>query len=87
MPSGARPSRTPIFIWNRPTSGRTLGRHPQGAPAACRPEITFAVFHLIPVAVAAWISGTKGAVGASGLAAVAWLLAEIASSRIGASGR
>jgi len=41
------------------------------------------VFHLIPVAVAAWISGTKGAVGASALAAVAWLLAEIASSRIG----
>jgi len=45
------------------------------------------VFYLIPVAVAAWISGTKGAVSASGLAAVAWLLAEIASSRIGASGR
>jgi len=41
------------------------------------------VFYLIPVAVAAWISGTKGAVSASGLAAVAWLLAEIASSRIG----
>jgi predicted signal transduction protein with EAL and GGDEF domain len=47
------------------------------------PEITFAVFYLIPVAFAAWISGTKGAVGASALAALAWLLAEIGSSRIG----
>jgi diguanylate cyclase (GGDEF)-like protein len=46
------------------------------------PDITFSVFYLVPVAVAAWAGGTKAAIGASALAAVAWLCAEIGSSRV-----
>ena len=47
-------------------------------------EITFSVFYLVPVAIAAWISGTAVAVAASTLAAVVWLSAEVASSRVNA---
>lgn len=46
------------------------------------PEISFSLFYLVPVAVCAWVSGTSGAVAASSLAALAWLSAEVASSRI-----
>ncbi|MEO8739814.1 MAG: diguanylate cyclase [Casimicrobiaceae bacterium] len=41
------------------------------------PEISFSVFYLLPVAIAAWLSGTRVAVGASVLAAEA----EIARMR------
>lgn len=46
------------------------------------PEITFSLFYLVPVAVAAWLSGVAMAIGASTLAAVIWLIAEVMSSRI-----
>jgi diguanylate cyclase (GGDEF)-like protein len=46
------------------------------------PEITFSVFYLVPVAAAAWRSGTKAAVVASVLAAIVWFSAEYASSRV-----
>lgn len=46
------------------------------------PEISFSLFYLVPVAVCAWVSGTWGAIAASSLAALAWLSAEVASSRI-----
>lgn len=46
------------------------------------PEITFSVFYLVPVAIAAWLSGPAVAVAGSGLAAVVWLAAEFASSRV-----
>ena len=46
------------------------------------PEITFSVLYLIPVAFAAWIAGTRIAVAASTLAAIVWLSAEAASSRL-----
>ncbi len=45
------------------------------------PEITFSVFYLVPVAVAAWLSGIAMALAASALAAATWLLAEVTSSR------
>jgi len=48
------------------------------------PRITFSLFYLIPVMVAAWLSGTAAAVSASALAAVVWLCAEFASSRLDA---
>jgi diguanylate cyclase (GGDEF)-like protein len=46
------------------------------------PEVTFSVLYLIPVAVAAWIGGTGIAIAGSTLAALAWLSAEVASSRL-----
>lgn len=46
------------------------------------PEFTFSIFYLVPVAVAAWLSGTATALVASALAAVVWLGAELASSRV-----
>ncbi len=46
------------------------------------PEITFSVFYLVPVAIAAWLSGTAVAVVASTLASVVWFSAEVASSRV-----
>lgn len=46
------------------------------------PEITFSLFYLIPVAAAAWLSGTAMAVVASAVAAAVWLGAEFASSRL-----
>ncbi len=49
---------------------------------ATGPEITFSVFYLVPVALAAWLSGTTVAVAASILAAAGWLSAELASSRL-----
>ena len=49
------------------------------------PEITFSVFYLIPVAAAAWRSGALAAVSASALAAIAWLYAELATSRLDAN--
>jgi diguanylate cyclase (GGDEF)-like protein len=49
---------------------------------AAGPEVTFSVLYLIPVAVAAWIAGTRMAIAASTLAAIAWLSAEVASSRL-----
>jgi len=49
------------------------------------PEITFSVFYLVPVAAAAWRSGTKSAVIASVLAAIVWFSAEFASSRVDAN--
>ncbi len=48
------------------------------------PEITFSPFYLVPVAIAAWLHGTKVAVAASCFAAVAWLVAEYSSSRVDA---
>ncbi len=49
------------------------------------PEITFSVFYLVPVAFAAWISGTRAAALGSLLAAVLWLSAELASRRVDAN--
>jgi diguanylate cyclase (GGDEF)-like protein len=49
---------------------------------ATGPEITFSILYLIPVAIAAWIAGTRIAVAASTLAAIVWLSAEVASSRL-----
>ncbi len=46
------------------------------------PEITFSVFYLVPVAVAAWCAGSAMAITASMLAAISWLVAEILSSRV-----
>lgn len=46
------------------------------------PEITFSLFYLVPVAVAAWYSGTASAIAASAVAAITWLVAELASSRV-----
>ncbi len=46
------------------------------------PEITFSVFYLVPVAAAAWFSGTPMAIAAPAVAAITWLVAEIASSRL-----
>ncbi|MEO8303560.1 MAG: hypothetical protein ABI724_05535, partial [Betaproteobacteria bacterium] len=48
---------------------------------AADPAITFSVFYLIPVAAAAWLSGTGSAIAASGIAALTWLGAEYATSR------
>lgn len=47
-------------------------------------EITFSVFYLVPVAIAAWLSGTAVAIAASTLAAIVWFSAEAASSRVNA---
>lgn len=47
------------------------------------PKFTFSVFYLVPVSVAAWLSGTAGALAGSVLAAVVWLGAELASSPLG----
>jgi len=49
------------------------------------PKITFSVFYLVPVSVAAWLAGTAGALAASVLAAVVWLGAELASSPFGSN--
>ncbi len=49
------------------------------------PEFTFSVFYLVPVAFAAWLSGTTVAIAASAFAAIVWLCAEFASSRIDAN--
>ncbi len=49
------------------------------------PRITFSVFYLIPVALAAWYSGRTAAIGASALAAVVWFIAEFALSRLDSS--
>lgn len=49
------------------------------------PGITFSPFYLAPVAVTAWFGGTGMAVFASALAAVVWLWAEFASSRLDAN--
>ena len=46
------------------------------------PEITFSPFYLVPVAIAAWLRGTSVAALASAFAAIAWLMAEYASSRV-----
>lgn len=46
------------------------------------PEIAFSPFYLIPVAAAAWLSGTAMAVVASAFAAAVWLGAEFASNRL-----
>ncbi|MFO1310701.1 MAG: GGDEF domain-containing protein [Burkholderiales bacterium] len=53
---------------------------------ATGPEITFSVFYLVPVAIAAWLSGIAIAVIAALVAALAWLVAEVASSRIAEAG-
>ena len=49
------------------------------------PRITFSLFYLVPVAVAAWLSETVIAVAASALAAVVWLCAEVGTSRVDSS--
>jgi diguanylate cyclase (GGDEF)-like protein len=49
------------------------------------PEITFSVFYLVPVAVAAWISGAGAAIAGSVFASIVWLCAELASSRVDAN--
>jgi len=49
------------------------------------PEITFSVFYLVPVSVAAWLAGGAGALAGSVLAAVVWLGAELASSHFGSN--
>jgi len=46
------------------------------------PEFSLTAFYLIPVSMVAWLSGTRLAVLAGGLAAVVWLCAEWASSRV-----
>ena len=50
------------------------------------PPITFAAFYLVPVAVAAWLSGRSAAMAAALLAAVTWFAAELGSSRIHETG-
>jgi diguanylate cyclase (GGDEF)-like protein len=45
------------------------------------PEISFSLFYLVPVAVAAWLSGHRIAIAASLFAAIVWLIAEVASDR------
>jgi diguanylate cyclase (GGDEF)-like protein len=45
-------------------------------------EITFSVFYLVPVALAAWLGGKAIAIAAPSLAAVVWLCAELASRRV-----
>ncbi len=45
-------------------------------------RISFSVFYLIPVAIAAWSGGVKFALGASAFAAFVWFGAELASSRL-----
>ena len=42
------------------------------------PHITFSVFYLVPVSVAAWLAGTKGALVGSVVAAVVWFVALFA---------
>jgi len=49
------------------------------------PKITFSVFYLVPVSVAAWLAGGAGALAGSVLAAVVWLGAELASSHFGSN--
>ncbi len=49
---------------------------------ATGPEITFSPFYLVPVALAAWFCGIASAIVASAVAAIVWLIAEIASSRV-----
>jgi diguanylate cyclase (GGDEF)-like protein len=49
------------------------------------PQITFSVFYLVPVSVAAWLAGTAGAFAASLLAAVVWFSAELAASPPGSN--
>ncbi len=44
------------------------------------PQITFSVFYLVPVSVAAWLGGTAGALAGSVLAAVVWFGALLAAS-------
>jgi diguanylate cyclase (GGDEF)-like protein len=46
------------------------------------PEITFSLFYLVPVAVVAWYNGVASAIAGSAVAAVTWLVAELASSRV-----
>ena len=46
------------------------------------PRITLSLFYLIPVAAASWSGGAAIAVVTSIFAAVVWLLAELASSRL-----
>jgi len=48
-------------------------------------ELTFSVFYLIPVAAAAWLSGTRSAVAASIFAAAVWLWADYLSARVDTS--
>ncbi|MFO1324392.1 MAG: GGDEF domain-containing protein [Burkholderiales bacterium] len=55
------------------------------ADYATGPEITFSVFYLIPVAFVAWVVGTQAAIWSSAFAAIVWLAAEYASSRIHAN--
>ncbi|HTL54627.1 MAG TPA: sensor histidine kinase [Candidatus Limnocylindrales bacterium] len=42
------------------------------------PEWSFAIFYLLPVSGAAWFSGKRNALAISGLAALIWMLAELA---------
>jgi diguanylate cyclase (GGDEF)-like protein len=49
------------------------------------PEITFSVFYLVPVAIAAWLGGTTVGIVASALAAIVWYSAEVATSRLNAN--
>ncbi len=49
------------------------------------PEITLALFYLVPVAAAAWLSGQRAAIVASTAAALIWLCAEMGSSRVPAN--
>jgi diguanylate cyclase (GGDEF)-like protein len=46
------------------------------------PAITFSLFYLVPVATAAWFGGMAVALCASTFAAILWLWAEYASSRL-----
>ena len=46
------------------------------------PRITLSLFYLIPVAAASWFGGAAIAVVTSTFAAVVWLFAELASSRL-----
>ncbi|MEO5699314.1 MAG: GGDEF domain-containing protein [Casimicrobiaceae bacterium] len=46
------------------------------------PDLTLAVFYLVPVAAIAWVAGSAMAVGASLLAAGAWLAAELGASEV-----
>lgn len=46
------------------------------------PKITLSLFYLIPVAAASWFGGAAIAVATSTFAAVVWLFAELASSRL-----
>ena len=49
------------------------------------PHITFSVFYLVPVSVAAWLAGTKGALVGSVLAAVVWFVALFAANPLGSN--